>query len=142
MQPPAAAETPTVKTPSLLIELQGDRYVRFGGTTRSAEASSQARDGSAVAATSQPTIPSSHIAQESLSPTVLIYRDGHREEVADYAIVGRVIYAHRTHDEQIGYELNNIQVSALDVPATVRANRETGISFVLPAGPNEVVTRP
>src|SRR6202041_660919 len=79
-------------------------------------------------------------------PTVLIFRDGHREEVADYAIVGCVIYAHRARasgdDDQNGYGLNNIQVSALDVPATVRMNRENGVSFVLPDGPNQVLTRP
>ena len=35
-----------------------------------------------------------------------------------------------------------IQVADLDVPATLRLNQERGLKFVLPAGPNEVVTRP
>jgi len=140
-QSPAAADAPSVKTASLLIELHGDRYVRFGGSARSTEAAGPEREVSVLATTSSPITPP-HLAPPDLPPTVLVYRDGHREEVADYAIVGSVIYAHRTHDEQIGYELNSIQVSALDIPATVRVNREAGVSFALPAGPNEVVTRP
>ena len=79
-----------------------------------------------------------------LAPTVLVYRDGHREEVPDYVIVGRVIYAHtnRDRDSEGDYDMTNIQLSALDIPATMRANRENGVRFVLPAGPNEVITRP
>jgi hypothetical protein len=130
MMPPLADAPPQAKPAPLLIELQGDRYVRYGGIAQSGDAASPARD------------VSPRLAPASLAPAVLVYQDGRREEVADYAIVGRVIYAHRTHDEQVEYGLNKILVSALDVPTTVKANRERGVSFVLPAGPNQVVTRP
>jgi hypothetical protein len=146
MQAPAAAEAPSVKIASLLIELQGDRYVRYGGVTRPAQPDAGTRGVSTLETTSRPTITPSQIARQDLPPTVLVFRDGHREEVADYAIVGRVIYAHRAgasgNDDQNGYGLNNIQVSALDVPSTVRTNRQNRVNFVLPAGPNQVVTRP
>jgi hypothetical protein len=142
LQSPGAADVPTTRIASLLIELEGDRYVRYGGIAGAAQPDAGTRGISALETTSHPTKTPSQIAQQPLPPTVLIYRDGHHEEVADYAIVGRVIYAHRANDEQTEYGLNNIQTSALDLPATVRANREHGVSFVLPAGPNEVVTRP
>jgi hypothetical protein len=85
------------------------------------------------------------VASADLSPTVLVYRDGHREEVADYAIVGRIMYAHRSDgagESDASYGMKNIQLSALDIPATMRANRENGLNFALPSAPNEVVTRP
>jgi hypothetical protein len=138
----AAADAPSETRPApLLIELQGDRYVRYGG----------------IQSPSQRAMPAAEIRPETaadagaqtqtaadLTPTVLIYRDGHREEIPDYAIVGRVIYAHtnRDRDTEGDYGTTNIQLSALDIPATMRANRENGVRFVLPAGPNEVVTRP
>lgn len=147
MQSPAAAvDTPSVKIASLLIELEGDHYVRYGGVPRSAEPASMRLGISTLDATSRPATTQSQTAQHDLPPTVLVFHDGHRVEVADYAIVGRTIYAHRagasSDDENAGYGLNNIQVSALDISSTVKANRENGVSFVLPAGPNQVVTRP
>ena len=33
-------------------------------------------------------------------------------------------------------------ISDLDLPATFQQNRERGVKFTLPAGPNQVVTRP
>lgn len=136
-QAPAVEEVPAPKPASLLIELQGDHYVRYGGLPL---ASSDARQGTI----GMREVPAGDGAVQpppsELPATVLLYRDGHREDVADYAIVGRVMYAHRAGGT--GGELDSIQVSALDVPATVRANRENGISFTLPAGPNDVVTRP
>jgi hypothetical protein len=140
MQPAASAEAAPVKIASLMIELQGDRYVRTGGRARPTDADAShempvmgaaSRSSKALRGT-QPVLPS----------TVLIYRDEHREEAADYAIVGRVIYAHKSQDGQTAYALSDIPLSALDLPATIAANRENGVSFVLPAGPNEVVTRP
>lgn len=141
VQAPAAADTRPAKPAPLLIELQGDRYVRYGGVAQSTQPDAGTREASALEATSRQKVTPPHLASPDLPPTVLVYRDGHREEVADYAIVGRVIYAHN-NDEQTGYGLKNIEVSALDIPATMKTNRENGVNFALPAGPNEVVTRP
>lgn len=128
------------KIPSLLIELEGDQYVRYGGAAESSHRQVPAKQ----AAASKPSTGRdvSSLAGYDLPPTVLVFRDGHREEVADYAIVGTVMYAHQSGDQPIGGGLDHIQISALDLPATRSANRENGVSFVLPAGPNEIVTRP
>jgi len=131
--------SPQARLSPLLIELEGDRYVRHGGTAQlgQGEVSREPRTTPAPA-------PDYSARDESgeLTPTMLIFRDGHREQVPDYAIVGRVLYAHSDIDGESGYGLKNIQLSALDIPATIHVNREHGVSFVLPSGPNEVVTRP
>ena len=140
MQAPAAAEAAPPKVGSLLIELQGDRYVRYGGAARSEDADVRSRE-VAVLASSRPEIT---VAPPNLAATVLVYRDGRREEVAAYAIVGRTMYAHRSGngDGQGQYGLADIQLSALDIVATTAANRVNGVNFVLPASANQVVTRP
>src|SRR5271165_1651804 len=59
--------------------------------------------------------------------TLLIYRDGHAEEVVNYAIVGGTIWV---FDE---VRAKKIRLSDLDLPATKRDNEDRGIDFVLPA---------
>lgn len=150
MRPPfGAAEPAQPKLSPLLIELEGDHYVRYGGTSRSPD-----RDSGPSTATSMPSTASNPHRNQSadpqfvglprapLAPTVLIYHDGFREQLSDYVIVGPVLYTHNYIEGELGYGMKNINLSALDIPATIEANRENGVSFVLPAGPNEVVTRP
>ncbi len=148
MQPPVAADTPPpAKAMPLLIELEGDRYVRYGGAVRPSETDAtypgpvrEPKAASDAARSSARRMDA--VSPSPLAPTVLIYRDGYREQIPDYAIVGRILYAHSANNAQPGCGMRSIEVSALDIPATVAANRENGVNFVLPAGPNEVVTRP
>ncbi len=148
MQPPLAADSsPQPKASPLLIELEGDRYVRYGGAVRPSETDAthpgpvrEPKAASDAARSSARRMDA--VSPAPLAPTVLIYRDGRREEIPDYAIVGRILYAHRGNNAQPGYGMRSIEVSALDIPATVEANRVNGVNFALPAGPNEVVTRP
>jgi hypothetical protein len=59
--------------------------------------------------------------------TVLIFKDGHEQEVKNYAIVGSTLYDlsdGRTH---------KVQLAELDLPATVKQNDDRGITFQLPA---------
>jgi hypothetical protein len=141
-QPAPVADTqPEIKSEPLMIELQGNRYVRFGGGQRSAERGANAPlDYAEADASGSPRI-SQQPAQPELPPAVLIFKDGHREQVPEYAIVGSTIYASGDY-WQSGHWTKNIQVSALDIPATIQANHQAGIRFTLPSGPNEVVTRP
>jgi hypothetical protein len=137
VSPPTAADPPPeAKSEPLLIELQGSRYVRFGGRQQSVERTANASPDYADAGSSSPR--PTHV---ELPPTVLIFRDGHREQVPEYAIVGGTIYASGDY-WQSGHWTKNIQISALNVPATVRANRDNGVRFMLPSAPNEVITRP
>jgi hypothetical protein len=61
-----------------------------------------------------------------LIPVVLIYRDGHEQEVRNYAIVGQTLYDLGT------FVAHKIPLSALDLPATIKANDDRGVEFVLP----------
>jgi hypothetical protein len=148
MQPPLAADTPAQPKPSpLLIELEGDRYVRYGGAAQPSETdATRAGPARNPRAASDPARSTSRqmdaVSPAPLAPTVLVYRDGRREEIPDYAIVGLILYAHTGNNAEPGYGMRSIAVSALDISATVEANRENGVNFVLPTGPNEVVTRP
>ncbi|MCI0355095.1 MAG: hypothetical protein L0099_08660 [Acidobacteria bacterium] len=70
--------------------------------------------------------------------TVLVYRDGRRSEVRNYAIVGELFY-------DLSDRLpRKILLSSLDLDATTAANEERGVEFRLPtaSSPNQVMTRP
>ena len=79
--------------------------------------------------------------QAALPPAILIFRDGHREQASEYAIIGATLYAQGEY-WQSGHWTKTIQLSALDLPATMQANHDAGIRFMLPSAPNDVVTRP
>src|ERR1039457_1515732 len=59
-------------------------------------------------------------------PTVLVFRDGHRQEVGNYAIMGQTVYVLDDHTQKIS-------LADLDVPATVKANDDRGMEFKVPA---------
>ena len=59
-------------------------------------------------------------------PTVLIFRDGHRQEVRNYAIMGKVLYDLEDASSR------KIQLAELDIPATVKENDERGVTFTMP----------
>jgi len=58
--------------------------------------------------------------------TVLVYRDGHKEELSNYAIVGDQLFDFSDGKRKIA-------VADLDVAATVKANDQRGVDFQLPA---------
>jgi hypothetical protein len=130
----------------LLIELQGDRYVRFGGAETAEHEASAHPDYAEPAPTKLPTKPRMAAAQKEpiasqageLPPAVLVYRDGHREEIPDYAIADGMIYV-RGNDWQNGYWTKRIPLSALDPTATLQANQQRGVKFLLPSAPNVVI---
>jgi len=129
-----AAAAPEPKPEPLLIELRGGQYVRVSGqaqgTGAAAESTSLTTKSSGVA-----TVP------RELPPAVLIFRDGHQEQVRDYVIASGILYA-RADYWQSGSWRREIQLSALDLSATLKTNQDHGVKFLLPSGPNEVVTRP
>ncbi len=124
----------------LLIELQGDRYVRVSGEGTSGaqtidqEASPSRPLKSSDAAFHAPAAP-------ELAPAVLIFRDGHREEVTDYTIADGVLYASSNYYTDGSWN-KKIELSSLNLPETVKFNHSRGVSFQLPTAPNEVITRP
>ena len=61
------------------------------------------------------------------TPTTLVFRDGRTEQVQNYAITGGTIWV--LTDQRA----RRIPLSALDIPATKKANEARGVTFQLPA---------
>jgi len=151
-QPAPAPSTDPKEEPKpaspLMIEWQGDRYVRrtetSGTSTRNnqpdyiAEAKPHLSEKHPNAFAAQPATTSP---SPELSPATFVFHDGHREQSSDYSIISGVIYARGDYWTN-GYWAKQIPVSQLDLPATFKANQERGVPFRLPAASNEVITRP
>ncbi len=60
--------------------------------------------------------------------TVLVFKDGHRSEVVNYAIVGDTLF---NFDEE---RARKIRLADLDLAATREANDDRGVDFKLPPG--------
>jgi hypothetical protein len=111
----------------VLLELRGNQWVRvtnFGGTSGPVSIPSQS-----------PAVP------KETPPAVLVYRDGHTEDVSSYSIIGPLIYTKADYWTE-GAWIRKIQIADLDIPATLKQNQQRGVKFDLPSGPNEVVIRP
>jgi hypothetical protein len=58
--------------------------------------------------------------------TVLIFKDGHQQEISNYAIVGSTLY------ELSDGRSKKVQLADLDLSATVKENDQRGVQFQLP----------
>ena len=81
-------------------------------------------------ARSAPPPPTRQADAQPTSATVLVFRDQHKQEVQNYAIVGRTLWTFAPQHTQ------KIPLSDLDLPATTKANDERGVDFRVP-GSNE-----
>jgi hypothetical protein len=133
--PPASQATPVVPVKAeplpdpVLLELRGNQWVKV---TNFGEASAPALGPESAAQMPQ---------RKEMAPAVLIYRDGHSEEVSSYSIIGRVMYTKSDYWTS-GAWTRKIQIADLDVPATLKQNQQRGVKFELPSGPDEIVIRP
>jgi hypothetical protein len=129
-------------TAPLLIEWQGDRYVRrtegaaAGPRAAQPDYVDEAKARSTGKQISVPTPP-----RIEPPPATFVFRDGHREESSDYSIISGVIYARGDYWTS-GYWSKQVPLSELDLPSTLKANQQRGVPFRLPSAANEVVTRP
>jgi hypothetical protein len=77
--------------------------------------------------TDPPASGRSDVQGESFTPsTVLVFRDQHKQEVQNYAIVGQTLWNFSAQRTQ------KIPLASLDLAATVKANDEQGITFRIP----------
>jgi hypothetical protein len=159
----AAGQPDNTREPSssqpLLIELQGDRYVRVTSIAVDGEAmplklsaDNLHRDNAQPPQSARPlkksasqdsasVLNSVAASAHDLPPAVLVFRDGHSEQVRDYAITAGFLYARGDYYTD-GYWNKKIDLSTLDLAQTVQANSTRNVNFVLPSSPNEVITRP
>lgn len=121
---------PANKTQPLMIERQNGHYVRVTSTPANGQPLSLESDKKPAPA-----------AAATLPPALLVFRDGHTEEVRDYSIADGTLYARGNYYTD-GYWNKKINLSTLNVVETLQANHERNVKFVLPSSPNEVITRP
>lgn len=147
---PALPPEPVAPRESLLIEWQGDHFVRTTLSSRNSTSGEQSgpdyseRSASHLTATRQAATKQQKKADQAapeLPPAVLVFHDGRREEVSEYSIISGTIYSKADY-WTTGSWTKKIQIADLDVPATLKINQERGLKFVLPTGPNQVVIRP
>lgn len=122
VQPPNPAGGP------VLLELQGDHWVRttFDGPS---QVVGQAYQPETEKASNPPTAAAS---------AVLVYRDGHQEDIGQYCIIGGTIHISADY-WSTGSWTRTVSILDLDVPATLKLNQERGTHFRLPSGPYEVM---
>src|SRR5262249_4141449 len=125
----------------LVIEWQGDHFVRM---TLAEKINSQSvspdfsqKNARPVDSGKKPVDQQPH----ELPPAVLVFRDGHQEEVSNYTIINGTLYT-KSDFWTTGSWNKQIQLASLDIPATVKLNQERGLRFTLPASPNEIFVRP
>jgi hypothetical protein len=140
---PAQAAPPERVPNSVMLEWQGDRWVQVAGYSQSPALAQPAPPQPGEATQLRAVLPSRNEAAEpprELSPVVLVFRDGHEEEVKSYTIIDKTLYT-RANYWASGSWTRKIEIGNLDVPATLRLNQERGSKFSLPSGPQEVVIR-
>jgi len=147
--PPSAAPAPersSSPAQPLVIELQGNRYVRVSGPeTSGAEIIDQGaidRENTGRISDSRPRSEREPTAPQAPALlAVLVFRDGHREEISDYTIADGVLYTHA--DYYITGSWNRkIELSSLNLPETIASNHSRSARFQLPSSPNEVIVGP
>ncbi len=143
---PAVAEESRHAAPALLIEWQGDRYVRYSAASMKPGQDRQLDYVQPMAPARAASTPRSAQARETLhapaaASAVIVFRGGRQQEVSSYAIIGGMMYVGSDYWTSGAWQ-QKIQLAELDLPATFRLNRDRGVKFILPSGPNEVVTRP
>jgi hypothetical protein len=86
----------------------------------------QLRQQQSISSYTQPSSSPGSAGQSTKTPTVLVFRDGHRMEIQNYAIVGPTLWV---LDDKVS---TKISVSDLDVDATEKENHSRGMRFQLP----------
>ena len=144
---PAPPTPPHVAADAMMIELQGDHWVRVTNDGETQSGGDFNPNGPQHTATAQPfAAPSVRraVASESsaiVPSAVLVFRDGHQEEISKYMIRGATIYAGADYWNG-GSWTRKVQIAELDVPATLKLNQGRGANFNLPSSPDEVMIRP
>lgn len=132
----SAPEPPAAPMQPLMIELQGDRYVQVSG-----DQSSQSQMIDSPSPAKLVTRTNDPISSGSNSPAILIFRDGHREEVTGYTIADGRLYVTSNYSTT-GFWIQKIELSTLNVPETIAANSGGPHPFRIPSSPIEVIVGP
>jgi hypothetical protein len=149
--PPASQNYPARPPEALVMELRGDHWVRltsYGAQEPSASAANvqpAPLDNTAATAQAPPAAYAVDAARTpppvELPPAILVFRDGHTEQAANYTIVGDKLTI-KTDYWTTGAWTRTILLAEMDLPATLKLNRDRGTRFSLPSRTGEVMMRP
>jgi hypothetical protein len=114
------------------MEDRGGQWVRMPNGTELPTPGQAAQASNSTAVTTEPAA--------KLPSAVIVFRDGHREEVERYMIQGDVFYTGANY-WTTGSWTRKIQMADLDIPATLKANEDRGTKFNLPSSSSEVMVR-
>jgi hypothetical protein len=120
-----ADDQAVVPGPTVFERRTADESPALVARPDAAPAPAASAEATPAAAETTPAAPSQPVQPQE--PSVLVFRDGHQQEIGNYAIVGDALY-----DFTPGH-LRKIPLSQLDLPATVKANDDRGVDFTLPA---------
>jgi hypothetical protein len=144
LQQPPQPPAPTVRpVEPLLLENHNGQWVRVPTGSEMPAIPQSTKPDSAKASASNPgfvELPATAPPLPALPPAVIVFRDGHTEEVAKYMIQGETLFTNSDY-WSTGSWTRKIPLSSVDIPASLKLNKERGTKFNLPSGPNEVVIR-
>lgn len=129
-QPPQPPAPPAVPIESLVLENRDGQWVRV-------PTGSQMQ---AVPDSPNPAPSGTNSPVPELPSVQIVFRDGHREDVAKYMIQGDILYTNSDY-WSTGSWTRKIPLSQIDIPASLKLNKERGAKFNLPTAPNEVFIR-
>lgn len=135
------AAHPTPPAQPLTIELRGDRYVRINSDDTSGAETIDVASPPAVRGSGAPDFSARPATAHETQPVVLVFRDGHREEVSEYTIAGGMLYT-RGDFYANGSWTRSIDLATLNLSETLDSNQSRGVPFQLPSAPNEIIVRP
>jgi hypothetical protein len=133
---------------AMVLEREGDQWVRItpygppqtvgpaAAPSNPPERASNAHPETPAAARGQ--VPAAAKPPAPLPPAVLVFRDGHQEQIGQYRIMGTTIYVNTDYWSS-GAWTRTIPLADLDVPATLKLNQQRGANFRLPSSPDEVM---
>lgn len=139
-QPPAPAASPVEP---LLLENQNGQWVRVPTGSEMPPNPQTTKPDSVKTPAPNPGFVELPVAAQplpALPPAVIVFRDGHSEEVAKYMIQGETLFTNADY-WSTGSWTRKIPLSDVDIPASLKLNKDRGTKFNLPSGPNEVMVR-
>src|SRR5262249_39122774 len=76
-----------------------------------------------------------------IPPAILVFRDGHTEQIQKYVIIGSALFTSSDY-WSTGSWTRKISIGDLNIAETLKVNQQRGTKFILPSGPTEVIMRP
>jgi len=111
---------------SVVDQLESERVpVERAATKPPAKATKKAAPASAAVSAADAPAAAPDV-DEKVTKTVLVFRDGHKTEAVNYAIVGQTLWIYTETDSK------KVPLADLDVAATKTANSDRGVTFQVP----------